>query len=162
MQWPNTFREIMVTSAKASTQSVARPVVNAVAKRKSAASAQLPNAARATTAASAQPALRFYHSKALRDQTNTVLSALEARPSQSRHGEAVADLVAKLIEAGMDYYFLKALKQAEVGFVTEQSARLAISGAVGLVSSVSRKFIMRMDPPQLLGVAAHIRSLAAS
>ena len=44
------------------------------------------------------------------------------------HGEAIADLVTHLIEAGMDYYFLKPLKQAEVGFVAEQSARLGISG----------------------------------
>ena len=62
----------------------------------------------------------------------------------------------------MDYYFLKPLKQAEVGFVTEQSARLGISGAVKLVSSVSRKFIIRMDQTQLMVVATHIRSLAVS
>ena len=62
----------------------------------------------------------------------------------------------------MDYYFLKPLKQAEVGFLAEQSARLGMSGAVKLVSSVSRKFIIRMDHAQLLVVATHIRSLAVS
>jgi hypothetical protein len=152
----------MITSPKAPTQSVVKPVVKAVVKRKSAVSAKPPNTARATTAASAQPALRFYHSKALRDETNTVLSELERQPGRRGQGEAMADLVAKLIEAGMDYYFLKAIKQAEVGFVTEQSARLAVCGAVRFVSSVSHKFITRMDQAQLLAVATHIRSLAAS
>ena len=74
----------------------------------------------------------------------------------------MADLVNELIEAGMDYYFLKALKQAEVGFVVEQAARLGMSGAVKLISSVSKKFIVRMEPHQLLVVAAHIRSLAVT
>jgi hypothetical protein len=60
----------------------------------------------------------------------------------------------------MNYYYLRALKDAQVGFVVEQSARLAMSGAVKLISSVSRKFIVRMDNAQLLVVARHIRHLA--
>ena len=71
----------------------------------------------------------------------------------------MADLVQELIEAGMDYYFLRALKMAQIGFVAEQSARLGMSGAVKLISSVSRKFIMHMDKQQLLIVASHIRAL---
>jgi len=104
--------------------------------------------------------LRFYHSKALRKRTDSVLGALEAAPEESGHADAVADLVAELVEAGMDYYFMVALKQAEVGFLKEQSARLGMTGAVTLINSVSRKFITRMDSTQLLVVATHIRSLA--
>ena len=114
----------------------------------------------AKSSVASEPSLRFYHSKGLRQKTDAVLNALEARPDQGSHGEAIADLVGELIEVGMDYYFLKALKQAEVGFVAEQSARLGMSGAVKLVSSVSRKFITRMDHGQLLVVATHIRTLA--
>ena len=55
---------------------------------------------------------------------------------------------------------LGALRLAQVGFVAEQSARLGMSGAVKLISSVSRKFIVRMDREQLLVVATHIRALA--
>jgi len=87
------------------------------------------------------------------------LSNLEAAPGHPRHGDALADLVTELIEAGMDYYFMRALKQAKVGFVTEQSARMGMSGAVKLISSVNRKFIVRMDKDQLLVVAQHIREL---
>jgi hypothetical protein len=72
----------------------------------------------------------------------------------------VAGLVSELIEAGMDYYFLRPLKLAEVGFVTEQSARLGMSGAVKVISSVSTKIILRMDGNQLLVVASYIRALA--
>lgn len=148
----------MVTAKKSSAKPVAAPVVKATARSATPAAPKKPRTAKA--AASAEPSLRFYHSKALRDKTNTVLSALETRPGQPRHGEAIADLVTELVDAGMDYYFLKALKQAQVGFVAEQSARLGMSGAVKLISSVSRKFIIRMDQAQLLVVATHIRSLA--
>ena len=41
----------------------------------------------------------------MRSKTNAVLAALEASADQQQHGEAVADLVQELIEAGMDYYF---------------------------------------------------------
>ena len=113
----------------------------------------------AKTTASQEPSLRFFHSKAVGKRIDSVLGALEKAPEDSKHPEAVADLVAELVEAGMDYYFMVPLKQAQVGFVKEQSARLGLTGAITLINSVSRKFITRMDSAQLLVVAAHIRSL---
>ena len=150
----------MMTPAKPSIRSAAPPIVKEVATHSILPLTGAPAKGKAT--ASTEPSLRFHHSQALRDRTNKVLSALETQPGQSCHGQAIADLVTELIEAGMDYYFMKVLKQAGVGFVAEQSARLGISGAVKLLSSVSRKFITRMDQAQLLVVAIHIRSLAAS
>jgi hypothetical protein len=149
----------MATATKSSTKSTAAvPAARAPAKRSAAAPAKVPPAARAGVAS--EPSLRFYHSQALRKKTDAVLTALEDQPGKKNHGEAIADLVAELIDAGMDYYFLKALKAADVGFVAEQSARLGMSGAVKLVSSVSRKFITRMDHTQLTVVATHIRTLS--
>ncbi len=113
----------------------------------------------AKTTASQEPSLRFFHSKAVGKRIDGVLGALEKAPEDSKHPEAVADLVAELVEAGMDYYFMVPLKQAQVGFVKQQSARLGLTGAITLINSVSRKFITRMDSAQLLVVAAHIRSL---
>jgi hypothetical protein len=128
----------------------------------SASRASRPAARTAPAAASAetQPSLRFYHSESLRLKTNAVLGALEASPERPGHGDAMADLVSELIEAGMDYYFMRALRQAEVGFVAEQSARLGISGALKLIGTMNRKFIVRMDSDQLLVVARHIRELS--
>ena len=109
---------------------------------------------------SAEPSLRFHHSVDLRSKTDKVLKAIDAKPDHANHPGALADLVGELVEAGMDYYFLRPLKLAEVGFLTEQSARLGLSGAVKLINSVSRKFIVRMDSVQLQVVATHIRSLS--
>lgn len=144
----------MTTSSKTPVASTAEAVAKPAVKK-----ATTRTASKALPKASAEPALRFHHSTALRAKTNAVLDALEAKPDQPKHGESMADLVHELIEAGMDYYFLRALKRAQLGFVTEQSARLGMSGAVRIISSVSRKFIVRMDQHQLLVVAQHIREL---
>lgn len=167
----------MVTSAKTVTQTPAGKAVKTAVKTTAKPTAKAPAAAPVKAAkvakaakpaartqgkpasVAAEPSLRFHHSVALREKTHAVLGALEAAPDHPGHGNAVADLVAELTEAGMDYYFLRGLKLTQAGFVTEQSARLGLSGAVKLISSVSRKFIVRMDRNQLLVVARHIRDL---
>jgi hypothetical protein len=139
------------TSASAPAKAGAKSTVKAVAKaavKKSSAKKPVD-----------EPSMRFYHSKALREKTFAVLDEIEASPGHPRHGDVMADLVTELIDAGMDYYFMRALKQANVGFVVEQSARMGMSGAVKLISSVNRRFIVRMDKVQLLVVAQHIREL---
>jgi hypothetical protein len=106
------------------------------------------------------PALRFHQSAESRARMLAVLTALEEADDPEDHRDALADLVAELTESGMDYYYMRALKLAKTGYVAQQSARMGISGAVTMISSVSRRFIVRMDKAQLLTVAAHIRSLA--
>ncbi len=118
--------------------------------------ATTPKSAKKTTAA---PSLRFFHSEELRIQTLKVLDAIDTAPDHPKHGQTLADLVSDLVDAGMDYYFLRALKAANVGFVAEQSAKLGMSGAVKLISSVSRKYLERMEPQQLQIVAQHLRTL---
>ena len=144
----------MTTSSKTPVASTDRAVAKPATKK------TVSHAASKTlTKVSAEPSLRFHHSSDLRAKTNAVLDALQARPDQPKHGESMADLVHELIEAGMEYYFLRALKKAQLGFVAEQSARVGMSGAVRMISSVSRQFIVRMDRQQLLVVSEHIREL---
>ncbi|MCB8748881.1 hypothetical protein LHU53_18480 [Rhodoferax sp. U2-2l] len=144
----------MTTSSKTPAARTPKTVVKPAAKKPAtrAAGKTVPKIAE-------QPSLRFHHTTSLRAKTDAVLNALEAKPEAPRHGEAMADLVHELIEAGMDYYFFQALKKAQTGFVMEQSARLGLSGAVRIISSVSRQFIERMDRAQLLIVSRHIREL---
>lgn len=144
---------------KTAKPAVKTPVVKTPAKTSTKTSGTAKAAAPTKTSAASQPSMRFFHSKELRAKTNAVLDALEAMPMHPKHGDAMAGLVQELIEAGMDYYFLRAVRLAKLGFVVEQSAKLGMSGAVTLVSSVSRKFIVRMDQNQLLVVAKHIREL---
>ena len=128
-----------------------------MATRTKTAPKKIPKAKANRTAA--EPSLRFHHSDKLRARTLAVLSALEQASDPEKHRDTLADLVTALTASGMDYYYLRALKLAKAGFVAEQSARLAMSGAVKLIGSVSRTFIARMDSAQLLVVSRHIREL---
>lgn len=134
---------------------VIRPAPPAVGARRTISPATRPVRA----AAAARPSLRFHYPESLRAKTHAVLEALEAGPEHPGHAEAMAQVVSELVEAGMDYYFMRALRQADVGFVAEQTARVGMSGALTLVNSMSRKYIVRMGSAQLLVVARHIREL---
>jgi hypothetical protein len=108
---------------------------------------------------SSQPYLRFYHSKALRTRTLAVLNKLEKAKDPTEHREALAGIVEELTDSGMDYYFLRPLKLADVGFFVEQSANLGMSATTRLLGSVIHGIIGRMDTPQLLVVSNYIREL---
>ena len=104
--------------------------------------------------------LRFYLTPEVQSRLDAVLTAIEQSAEPAEHGEALADVVAELTDAGLSYYYLRALKAAKVGFVVEQSTRLAVSGAGKLISSVCRKYLVSMDDAQLLAIAGHIRELS--
>ena len=106
-----------------------------------------------------QPFLRFYHTHSLRAMTLAVLATLEQAQDSTRHRTALSDMVVELTDSGMAYYFLRPLKQAQVGFVAEQSAHLGIVGVMRVMAPIIRNIIGRMDTPQLLTVCGHMRQL---
>ena len=104
-----------------------------------------------------EPYLRFHHSVALRKKTVAVLDQLEASADPTEHRKALANIVVDLTRCGMDEYFMKPLKLAKAGFITEQSAALGMEGAVQVLSSVIRNIIGGMGAPQLLAVCGSVR-----
>jgi len=118
------------------------------------------SAKRSTGTSPGGPALRFHHSEESETRMLAVLTALETAEDPEDHRQSLADLVAELTESGMDYYYLRALRLSDAGPLAQQSAKLGIAGAVKMISSVSRRFIMRMSGKELLAVTGHIRSLA--
>ncbi len=111
------------------------------------------------SAPSAQPFLRFYHSKNLRAKTLAVLATVEKAKDTTKHRDALADVIVELMDSGMEYYFLRPLKLAQVGFFTEQSANLGMGAATRVLASVIRNIVGRMDSPQLLFVCSYVRQL---
>ena len=108
---------------------------------------------------SPKPFLRFYHSESLRAKTLAVLATLEKSADRTKHRDALAAIVVELTDSGMEYFFLRPLKLAKVGFFVEQSANLGMSATTGVLASVMRNIIGGMDGPQLLAVCSHIRQL---
>jgi hypothetical protein len=111
------------------------------------------------SSSSPQPFLSFYHSESLRAKTLAVLTSLEKAKDCTKYRDALADIVVQLTDSGMEYYFLRPLKLANVGFFVQQSANLGMSATTGVLASVIRNIIGGMDGPQLLAVCSHIRQL---
>lgn len=112
-----------------------------------------------TASPSRQPFLRFYHSESLRAKTLAVITSLEKAKDMTDHRDALADIVVELTDAGMEYYFLRPLKIAEAGFLTEQSANLGMAATTRVLGTVIRNIIGRMDSLQLLSVCRYVRQL---
>jgi len=108
---------------------------------------------------SPKPSLRFLYSKKLHAKTLKLLDTLEQAEDPRKYKGALGDLVVELTDTGMDYYFLKPLKLAEVGFVVQQSANLGIAGALSMMGTVTRSIIGRLDKAQLLIIGDYIRQL---
>jgi hypothetical protein len=111
---------------------------------------------------SAKPSLRFFHSAPLRTRTEAVLARIERDGDATQHASALSAVVVELTEAGLDYYFLKPLKEAKFGFVSRQTAGLGMAGALRVMSPIIRSILGGADTAQLRGVARHIRHLMGS
>ena len=107
----------------------------------------------------ALPSLRFYHSESLRAKTIAVLEALESAEDPADHREALAAVVVELTETGLDYYFVKPVKAAKVGYMAEQSTKLGIASILKVMAPVTRRIIGGMDAGQLRVVTSHLRHL---
>ena len=106
-----------------------------------------------------EPFLSVYFSRALHRKVLLVLDALEESPNPEQHRDALSAVVVELMNAGMEYCFMKPLKLAKPGFIIQQSANLGMSGALQVLGSVIRNIIGRMDKHQLLSVCGSIRHL---
>lgn len=111
--------------------------------------------------ATPKPSLHFTYSTALRSQTLKVLSAIERETDPTIHTEALSSVVLALTEAGLDFYFLKAVKDAKLGFVARQTAGFGVSGAVRIMSPIVRSVLGSADGKQLRVISKHIRQLMA-
>jgi hypothetical protein len=116
-------------------------------------------APRPAAAETSKPFLRFTHSAELRAKTLRVLEALERSSDPETHRSALAEIVVELTDAGMDSYFMKPLKLARAGLLTEQTARIGMAGGMQILGSVIRSVIGRMEGPQLLSVCQSVRRL---
>ena len=108
---------------------------------------------------SAKPSIRFFHSAPLRARTNRVLAAIARDEDPTRHVGALSCVVVDLTNAGLDYYFLRPLKEAKVGFVAQQTAKLGLAGTLRIMSPVIRSILGGVNAAQVRMIARHISHL---
>lgn len=106
-----------------------------------------------------KPSIRFFHSAPLRARTNKVLAAIARDEDPTRHAGDLSSLVVDLTSAGLDYYFLRPLKQAKIGFVAQQTARFGMGGAMRMMSPVIRTILAGANATQLRVIGRHISHL---
>jgi hypothetical protein len=109
----------------------------------------------------APTSLRFTLPAGLRTRTLKVLAKIDGDPDPVRHAEDLCALVLALTESGMDFYFLRAVTGAKLGFVARQTANLGVAGAVRVMSPIVRSVLGGADAAQLKAVSKHIRRLMA-
>jgi len=107
----------------------------------------------------AMPSVRFFCSAGLRKRTDAVLARIDRDDDATQHAGALSRIVVELTEAGLDYYFLKPMREAKFGFVARQTANLGMSGALRVISPAIGRILAGADTTQLRGVARHIRHL---
>ncbi|MFN7998617.1 MAG: hypothetical protein U0Q18_33650 [Bryobacteraceae bacterium] len=88
------------------------------------------------------------------------MKSVEEADDAQQHRGALADIVVELADAGMEYYFMRPLNLANVGFLVEQSARFGMGATKRVFASVIRNVIGGMDDAQLLTVCSYIRELS--
>lgn len=103
--------------------------------------------------------IRFLLSEELREKTIEVLATLEQAENPKQYRGILGDLVVELTNAGMDYFFIKPLELAKVGFVTQKTANLGMAGTQRVMGPIIRRVIGGMDKNQLLIICNYIREL---
>ncbi|MEP7367482.1 MAG: hypothetical protein ABI972_29835 [Acidobacteriota bacterium] len=68
----------------------------------------------------------------------------------------MADIAVELAHAGVDYYFIKPLERANVGFLVQTSPSVGVAGGLQVIGTVLCNIIGRMDRHQLLSVGESI------
>jgi hypothetical protein len=105
------------------------------------------------------PSLRFRYPATLHAQVLEVLEALETADDATRHRGALSDVVLQLTEAGLDWYFVKAVRDAKVEYVAEQTTKVGLSSIRKVMGPVVRRVIGGMNHEQLRSAGGHIRGL---
>ena len=105
------------------------------------------------------PHLRFHISAELHEKTIELLNELEISEDPKQYRDMLGNLVVELTNAGMDYFFIKPLELAKVGFMTKQTTNLGLTAQRRVISPIIRRVIGGMDKNQLLIICSYIRQL---
>jgi hypothetical protein len=114
---------------------------------------------KSTAVTDSKPYFRFYPAMDLHSRLIALLDQIEDSSDATLHRVKLSESVNELTTSGLDYYFVRTLKEAKVGFVTQQSANLGLMGVQQVMAPVIRNIIGRLEHAQLQAIAQSIRQL---
>ena len=103
--------------------------------------------------------LRFVLSAKLHSRLSVVLDRIERAEDAAVHHVEFSETLVETVDEGLDYYFIRTVKQAGAGFVVKQTANLGLVGVQRVMAPVIKRIVGRMEHEQLLSVASSIREL---
>lgn len=106
-----------------------------------------------------KPQLRFLLSEKLHKKTIELLDTLEKAENPTPYRDALGDLVVELTKAGLDYFFIRSIELAKVGFVKQKSATIGMAGILTMMGPMICRIIRGMNKSQLQIICAYIRQL---
>lgn len=98
----------------------------------------------------------FEISGELRRQAETITRKIRSDPDKQGHVPELVDVILKMTDRGLHYYFLHPLEEAGVGIVTRRAVALAIGTAGRALPVVVRKTVKNLSDEQLLSIVDFI------
>lgn len=108
-----------------------------------------------------RPSLHFSYPAPLRTRLDRLLTAIERDEHPARHADALSGVVTELADAGLEFFFMKPMHEAEMSFVVRQSASFGKAGVLRMLSPMVRTILGGANDAQLRVICRHIRGLMA-
>ena len=83
----------------------------------------------------------------------------EAPLLQSQRHPQYEQALQQLTDAGLAYFFVEPLKQANAGFMAQKTAQLGMSSVAKIAKPIVRKLVGGLDDLQIRAVAAYVRRI---
>jgi hypothetical protein len=97
--------------------------------------------------------------EALRDETLELIAELREDDDHAGYADRLIDVVDRISDHGMTYFFLYPTRLIGLGPVTTKALEVSIQTGKKAVLGVSRQIARRLDRPQLLRIAEFLESI---
>lgn len=105
------------------------------------------------------PSVRFHLSETLHAETLEAIDTIAADPKPRDYSIALGDMVVELTQAGLNYYFGQALRQADAGFVLTKTADVGLAATLKVMAPVIRNVIGQLNDQQIREICGFMRGL---
>ena len=95
----------------------------------------------------------------LRDETLSLIEELRESDDHAGFADQLIDVVDRISDHGMRYFFIYPVKLVGLGAVTIKTLEVAIQTGKRAVMAVSRQIARRLDRDQLLRIADFLESI---
>lgn len=109
--------------------------------------------------AQALPSIRFHLSETLHAETLEAVETIAADAKPREYSIALGDMVVELTQAGLNYYFGQALRQADAGFVITKTADVGLAATLKVMAPVIRNIIGQLNDQQIREVCNFMRNI---